>query len=220
MVSSFSEKLYLCLYFKSGEMINKDEKRTQNELKSGCLKAFEKIYNQYSAKLYNYVLKISQGDRYLAEEVVQTAFMRLWEIRKQVDPDKPILFLLGRIARNILINIYQHQTVEYVYANYVVNHRLEADNAMEEDANLNFLNEYIDELTGKLPPVRRKVFELSKRGYYSNKEIAVMMNLSESTVATHLALALKFIREKLLEHYDDVIFLLICFLSIKYNSFL
>lgn len=220
MLFSFNIKFYFCPYFKSEEMADKDAKRAQNELKDGCLKVFEKIYNQYSAKLYNYVLKISQGDHYLAEEVVQTAFMRLWEIREQVDSDKPVLFLLGRIARNILINIYQHQTVEYVYSNYVLNHRLEADNAMEEEVNLTFLNEYIDELTGKLPPIRRKVFQLSKRGCYSNKEIAVMMKLSESTVATHLALALKFIREKLLAHYDDVIFLLICFSSIKYNSFL
>lgn len=202
------------------EMIDKDAIRTQTELKKGCLKAFEKIYNQYSAKLYNYVLKVSQGDRYLAEEVVQTVFMRLWEIRKQIDPDKPVLFLLGRIARNILLNIYQHQTVEYIHSNYVLNHCFEADNAMEESVNLNFLNEYIDELTCELPPVRRRVFRLSKRECYTNKEIAGLMNISESTVATHLALALKFLRDKLLKHYDDVIFLLICFLSIKYNSFL
>lgn len=200
--------------------MNKDAKKTQSELKNGRLEAFEKIYNQCSAKLYNYVLKISQGDHYLAEEVVQTAFMRLWEIRKQIDPDKPVLFLLGRIARNILLNIYQHQTVEYIYSNYVLNHRLEADNAMEENVNLDFLNEYIDELTRKLPPIRRRVFWLSKRECYTNKEIAGLMNISESTVATHLALALKYLREKLLEHYDDRIFLLICFLSIKYNSFL
>lgn len=198
-------------------MMDEDAIRTQTDLKNGCLKAFEKIYNQYSAKLYNYVLKVSQGDHYLAEEVVQTAFMRLWEIREQVDPCKPVLFLLGRIARNILINIYQHQTVEYVYSNYVLNHHPEADNTMEEKANLNFLNEYIDELTEKLPPVRRKVFWLSKRKYYTNKEIAGMMDISESTVATHLSLALKFLREKLIDHYDDVIFLLTYILLIKYN---
>ena len=182
----------------------------QIELKRGCLQAFEKIYKQYSAKLYNYILKISQGDHYLAEEVVQSAFMRLWEIRTQIDPNKSVLYLLGRIARNILINIYQHKTVEYVYSNYVLNHRMEADNAMEEEADVNFLNEYIDELTERLPPVRRQVFRLSKREHYTNKEIAGMMNISESTVATHLALALKFLREKLMNHYDDVIFLLIC----------
>ena len=42
-------------------------------------------------------------------------------------------------------------------------------------------------------------------------EIAEMMGISESTVATQLSLAVKFMREQLMKHYDKVIALLIAF---------
>ena len=45
----------------------------------------------------------------------------------------------------------------------------------------------------------------------SGKEIAEMMGISESTVATQLSLAVKFMREQLMKHYDKVIALLIAF---------
>ena len=57
----------------------------------------------------------------------------------------------------------------------------------------------------------KKIFILSKRQNYTNKEIAEMMGISESTVATQLSLAVKFMREQLMKHYDKVIALLIAF---------
>lgn len=189
--------------------------QTLVELKKGSLQAFEKIYNQFSGKLHNYILKVSKGDEYLAEEVLQSTFMLLWENRAQIDSSKPILFFLGRISRNILFNIYQRQTIEYVYSNYVLKHSSEVDNTMEEEIDLSSLNDYIDWLTEKLPPMRKKIFRLSKREYYSNKEIAETMKISESTVATHLSLALRYLRKKLMEHYDKIVCLLVHFLINK-----
>ena len=44
------------------------------------------------------------------------------------------------------------------------------------------------------------------------------MGISESTVATQLSLAVKFMREQLMKHYDKVITLLLVFLLMKCNS--
>ena len=54
------------------------------------------------------------------------------------------------------------------------------------------------------------VRELERQGY-TNKEIAEKMGISESTVATQLSLAVKFMREQLMKHYDKVITLLLAF---------
>ena len=81
----------------------------------------------------------------------------------------------------------------------------------EENIDLHFLNDYIDSLAEELPAQRKKIFILSKRQNYTNKEIAEMMGISESTVATQLSLAVKFMREQLMKHYDKVIALLIAF---------
>ena len=85
-----------------------------------------------------------------------------------------------------------------------------AENIVYAERN-DFLNDYIDSLAEELPAQRKKVFILSKRQNYTNKEIAEMMGISESTVATQLSLAVKFMREQLMKHYDKVIAFLIAF---------
>ena len=70
--------------------------------------------------------------------------------------------------------------------------------------------EYIDSLAEELPAQRKKIFILSKRQNYTNKEIAEIMGISESTVATQLSLAVKFMREQLMKHYDKVITFNLC----------
>ena len=180
-------------------------------LTKGSLPAFEKLYNQYSGKLYNFMMRISSGDQYIAEKVVQQTFIRLWETREKVNPDEKFISYLCTIARNMAMNMYQHQTVEYVYTEYMLKNSSDHDYQTEENTDLRFLNDYIDSLAEKLPPSRKKVFLLSKRQGYTNKEIAAMLGISESTVTTQLSLAVKFMREQFMRHYDKLIFLLWAF---------
>lgn len=178
------------------------------DLNEGSPQAFEKLYKMYSGKLYNFIFKISYGDKYMTEEVVEMAFIRIWETRSSIDPTKSFVSYLCTIAKNILMNMYQHQTVEYVYNEYIAKNSLEYDNQTEDNADLSFLNEYIDKLAATLPPQRQKIFHLSKRMHYSNKEIAAKLNISESTVGTQLSIALKYMREQLIKHYDVLLSLM------------
>ena len=191
------------------ESIN--EKRLLTELKNGSFQAFERLYNMYSGKLYNFIMRISSGNQYMAEEVVQSAFIRVWEVRERVEPESSFISFLCTIAKNLLMNMYQRQTVEYVYNEYLKNTGVDRDSQTEESIDLRFLNEYIDSLAEELPAQRKKIFILSKRQNYTNKEIAEMMGISESTVATQLSLAVKFMREQLMKHYDKIVALLFAF---------
>ena len=188
-----------------------NEKRLLTELKNGSFHAFERLYNMYSGKLYNFIMRISSGNQYMAEEVVQSAFIRVWEVRERVEPESSFISFLCTIAKNLLMNMYQRQTVEYVYNEYLKNTGVDRDSQTEESIDLRFLNEYIDSLAEELPAQRKKIFILSKRQNYTNKEIAEMMGISESTVATQLSLAVKFMREKLMKHYDKIVALLFAF---------
>lgn len=185
-------------------------------LKSESFDAFEKIYKLYSGKLYNFVMKISKGDSYWAEEIVQRTFVRLWEIHDQVNPDKSLISYLCTIAKNLLLNIYQRQTVEYIYAEYVLESAQEySDNNLDEVLDGKLLAEYIDRLAEELPPSRKRIFIMSKRNHLSNKEIALKLNISESTVATQLSLALKFMKDKLMSHYGELLTTIIYAILIK-----
>ena len=188
-----------------------NEKRLLTELKNGSFQAFERLYNMYSGKLYNFIMRISSGNQYMSEEVVQSAFIRVWEVRERVEPESSFISFLCTIAKNLLMNMYQRQTVEYVYNEYLKNTGVDRDSQTEESIDLRFLNEYIDSLAEELPAQRKKIFILSKRQNYTNKEIAEMMGISESTVATQLSLAVKFMREQLMKHYDKIVALLFAF---------
>ena len=188
-----------------------NEKNLLTELKNGSFQAFERLYNMYSGKLYNFIMRISSGNQYMAEEVVQSAFIRVWEVRERVEPESSFISFLCTIAKNLLMNMYQRQTVEYVYNEYLKNTGVDRDSQTEESIDLRFLNEYIDSLAEELPAQRKKIFILSKRQNYTNKEIAEMMGISESTVATQLSLAVKFMREQLMKHYDKIVALLFAF---------
>ena len=188
-----------------------NEKRLLTELKNSSFHAFERLYNMYSGKLYNFIMRISSGNQYMAEEVVQSAFIRVWEVRERVEPESSFISFLCTIAKNLLMNMYQRQTVEYVYNEYLKNTGVDRDSQTEESIDLRFLNEYIDSLAEELPAQRKKIFILSKRQNYTNKEIAEMMGISESTVATQLSLAVKFMREQLMKHYDKIVALLFAF---------
>lgn len=187
------------------------EKLLLIKLKEGSFQAFEKLYTMYSGKLYNFIMRLSSGNQYMAEEVVQSAFIRVWEVRERVEPESSFISFLCTIAKNLLMNMYQRQTVEYVYNEYLKNTGVDRDSQTEESIDLRFLNEYIDSLAEELPAQRKKIFILSKRQNYTNKEIAEMMGISESTVATQLSLAVKFMREQLMKHYDKIVALLFAF---------
>lgn len=190
---------------------NENRSELLQSLKEGSFSAFEKLYNLYSGKLYNFIMRLSSGNQYMAEEVVQQTFIRLWEVREKVDPTENFVSYLCTIARNLSMNMYQYQTVEYIYTEYLLKSNPDRDHQTEESTDLRFLNDYIDSLAEELPPSRKKIFLLSKRQGYTNKEIAEKMGISESTVATQLSLAVKFMREQFAKHYDKLILVLWAF---------
>ena len=138
-----------------------DEKHLLIDLKDGSFQAFERLYNMYSGKLYNFIMRLSFGNQYMAEEVVQSTFIRIWEVREKVDTNASFISFLCTIAKNLLMNMYQRQTVEYVYNEYLLKSSVDRDSQTEENIDLHFLNDYIDSLAEELPAQRKKIFILT-----------------------------------------------------------
>jgi len=91
------------------------EKEELELLKKGSSPSFESLYHRYSGKLYNFVMKVSKGDSYIAEELVQRTFIKVWETKEYVNPDKSFISYLCTIAKNMLLNEYEHQTIQFIY---------------------------------------------------------------------------------------------------------
>lgn len=178
-------------------------------LKKGEIASFEFLYKTWSGKLYNFVMRISNGDSYLAEEMVQTAFIKVWENRQTLDDEKSFGAYLCTIAKNDLTNTYRHRMLEYLYHEYIKHDSKDGENNTEKDVEYHLLDEYISSLIERLPPARKKIYLLSRQQRLSNREIASLLNISENTVESQLTKASSFLREEVRIHYSLSVALLI-----------
>lgn len=185
------------------------EKEELESLRNASRQSFETLYHRYSGKLYNFVMKVSKGDTYIAEELVQRTFIKVWETKEYVNPDKSFISYLCTIAKNMLLNEYEHQTVQYIYHEYVKLNMTGIDSMTEKEVEKDLLEEYIDILTENLPPKRREIFILSRKEGLSNKRISELLQISESTIETQLSKALSFMKTQLQKHYEYILFILI-----------
>lgn len=159
---------------------------------------FGQVYARYCGRIYNFALRLSHGNSYVAEELTQTVFMKLWERFEQLEGAATLEAYLFQIARNTFINDLKRETLECVYRDYVMGHHDVAshdhtDGSIDADS----IRMCVASLVEQMPPVRRRVFVMSRIEGLPNKHIAMEMGIAESTVETHIALALGFIRREL-----------------------
>jgi len=185
------------------------EKEELELLRNASKQSFEVLYNRYSGKLYNFVMKVSKGNIYIAEELVQRTFIKVWETKEYINPEKSFISYLCTIAKNMLLNEYKHQTIQYIFKEYIKVKATDNYNFTEKEVDKNLLEEYIDKLIDKLPPKRREVFILSRKEGFSNKKIAERLQITESTIETQLLKALTFMKNQMRKHYELVLLILV-----------
>ena len=85
-------------------MISAIEKEIVDLLKNEDKKAISLLYEYYSDSLYGVILKIVT-DEYIAQDVLQESFVKIWKNAKKYDPKKAKLFTwLYRVAYNTAID--------------------------------------------------------------------------------------------------------------------
>lgn len=186
------------------EEIN-DDRVLLEKLKSGNVACFELLYSKYSGKLYNYVLSLSKGDFYLAEEIVQNVFVKIWEIRQHINTEGSFNSFVYTVGRNMFLNVVKSRLQEHLYHDYVVDHEAVLDNSVEKEIEYKMLEEQINRLIEQLPPARRNIYVLSRVKNLPNKEIAALLHISENTVESQLNKATQFMRKNLLPYYSVLV---------------
>ena len=158
---------------------------------------FEQIYDTYSRRIYGFAMRLSGGDTWLSEEVVQTTFMRLWEHWDSLQDKQAALGYLFSTAKHVFLNYCEHEMVKYVYEEYVLQHGSELSTEPESTQDAHSLETYLKQIVANMPPMRQRVFVMSRYEHKSNKEIAATLGISEKTVEVHITLALRELRAHL-----------------------
>ena len=171
-------------------------------LRASNQEAFRHLFEKYQPILFRNVLHTLR-DADAAHDIVQEAFLRLWNHRASLQPNLPLLAYLFRISRNLVLDYAKHRTVR---------RKLEADTAhrlqpVEDDPaeslQLSMLEEKVSEVVRmKLPTRCREIFLLSRMEGMSNAEIGERLGISTKTVENQITRGLKALRKYLRRYIE------------------
>lgn len=136
-----------------------------------------------------------------ADEIVNDAFLVLWEKKDELVLDDSIRPLLYTIIRNKSINLLKKRKIEITDLDNgfeVVSSGISPLEAMQAKET----EEEVMQLIEALPPRCKQIFVLSRKEFMSNRQIAELMELNEKTIENQISIAIKFIRAGLGKRND------------------
>lgn len=166
------------------------------KIKAGDNCAFNEVFYLFSGKLYSFLFNKTKSE-YLSNEITQLTFIKLWRYRESLNVDLKLSTQIFQIAKTLMIDelrkegrnkehLEQFKVSENIFKMNIIS----GYEVMEEKDTHKIIQHAIE----KLPPVRQKVFKLSREEDLSYKEISQEMSISVKTVDKHIQLALRFIR--------------------------
>ncbi|GAA0533368.1 RNA polymerase sigma factor [Chitinophaga japonensis] len=155
--------------------------------------AFADFFDRYHTHLF-FFLRKKTGSDFLAEELVQLTFIKLWNHRRHLAPDIDLPIQLFRIARTTLIDKLRTEAVASKRM-HVIREQLET---VTETSSLYEEKEVMERLQlaiDRLPPVRRTIFRMSRLEGLTYKEIAHRLQISPRTVEHQVSHAVRQLQE-------------------------
>lgn len=151
----------------------------------------KKEYNiavkEHSHKLYGYLLKLIR-DKNEADDLVQDAYMKLWEHCESVEFLKSKAWLFTT-ARNAMLNKIKKDKRKESMKNLPAHKEPYAsDNRYE-------IKQLLDISLGELPEIQKSIILLRDMEGYNYDEIGEILNLNESQVKVYLFRARKKMKE-------------------------
>jgi len=176
-----------------------NEEELLRQLAEGSEAAFTAIFYRYRGRLYHYIFTITTS-REMAEDTVHDVFLKIWNNREKLADINNMNAYLFRVCHNqaisglrrmaketLILSELRHETIPFLP---------DADPASQRE-----IRASIQQAVNKLSPQQRQVFLLSRRDGLKHRQIAEQLGVSINTVKTHLAQALRFLREEIGQQY-------------------
>ncbi|MDJ1470764.1 RNA polymerase sigma-70 factor [Cytophagaceae bacterium DM2B3-1] len=164
--------------------------------KEGNEKALELIFVKYYATLCNYTAFIVKNDS-IAEEIVSDVFVNLWHKRKELLISISLKAYLYASARNAALNAIRKKKIKFT----ALSKSLQASHSTQvtpyEQIKEQELAEGLHQIIERLPKQRRRIFLLNWKEGLHISQIAIELNVSESTVKNQLQSAYRFVKAQL-----------------------
>ena len=172
-----------------------DEKTLIRNVKNSKKNSFQKLFYQFHDQLFRFVIyRIQDPD--IAKDITQETFLRVWDKRKSLQPEKSFFSLLARISTNLCYDHFRYTEVRLRNKDRIPEYgRSHFDNP-EEVVQAQAIEKIIRKLVNeKLPQRCRTIFILSRIEGLSNQEISIKLGLSIRTVENQIYRALKILKK-------------------------
>ena len=174
-----------------------DEKELLFLLKQGHEAAFEEIYKLYSSRLFGNIYKMVKSES-AAREILQEVFIKVWNNRTGIDPERSFRAYIFRIAENNICDFFRNASRIKKMQSQIIVIATEHYEHIEELLLRKENNALLHKAINSLPPQRQLVFRLCKLEGKSYDEVSQQLGITVSTVSDHIVKANKTIREYLL----------------------
>ncbi len=159
--------------------------------KEGDAQSYEALYRQYARAMYNTSLRIVNNISE-AEDILQEAFLAAFRLER-FDYSSTFGAWLKRIVINKSIDHLRRKKLQVVSIDSVTTEDI-ADQETPDETPIRLKVESIKKAMAQLPDGYRAVLSLSLFEGYDNREIAGILQISETTVRTQFLRA----RQKLI----------------------
>lgn len=178
---------------------DQDDSDLARKIKNGDQKAFKAFFDRHHTSLF-YMLIGKGVSEDVAEDIIQQAFISIWEKRSDIDEKKSIKAYLFRIGYNRALNHFR-DTRKFDASGNIPDFASGKDPS--DEAQERFLLDAIDKSVDQMPEKRRAVFELCFMQGLTYREASEVLGVSIKTIENHMGYALKSIRKSLSEFKID-----------------
>ena len=178
----------------------------------------EIIFNQLYLKYFHKVQHVAYSylfDTEQARGVAQEVFLKLWDKREQIDPDKEVYGYLITMTKNLCINILKRKVIEKKYKDFS-NYKLQAEiNLLSLSNNTTGkliekeISSLLDNALKMMPEKVRATFKLSRTGNLKQQEIADIQGIALRTVESRLKTSMEILRKV----FKDYFIWIVCFIA-------
>ncbi|TDW96746.1 RNA polymerase sigma-70 factor [Dinghuibacter silviterrae] len=162
-------------------------------------RAFHELFVLYGSRLTCFVQYFLK-DKAPSEDVVQEAFLAVWQHREGLDERQSLEAYLFRTAKNLTLNALRKQTHGLNARRRFFQRLQQHCNDTEHTILHNDLRRHTEQVLLTLPPQQQQVFRLSRFEGLTFDQISERMHISPHTVKNHLLAALKMMRKNFLHH--------------------
>jgi RNA polymerase sigma-70 factor (ECF subfamily) len=179
-------------------------------LKQNCEPSFNCIYNYYAKPLYKKVYSIIK-DEAKSEEIIQDLFIKVWQKREEIDPDRSFKSFVYTIASNLAYDYLRKVACDKRLTSQLLLNATDCYLHVEEDMNLKEAELKLKEAINNLPYQQKQVFTLCKLEGKSYDETGMILGIATSTVNSHMVKSSRHVKAYLQKHLDLTIALLLFF---------